>query len=175
VKIEILEHRGVHFDKVVELVDEMLNSPDSLSRRDYEWVKKIDRTAGSFERLGFTPRQYRVLMDIYKRFTERTKTSNAKNSMRPPAASGGSSIWSNQSIRIKEQGIYSENLKWEKEELSLLKKYHDFYLDLESGKRKPETGAQEHFLDVCQGLSNPVTTHEKAYVKLIKKRKQIQK
>ena len=53
----------------------------------------------------------------------------------------------------------------DKKEKELLEKYGDFYRDLDSGKRKPSTKSQEHFVLVCQGLAQPLTVHEIAYIK----------
>jgi len=53
----------------------------------------------------------------------------------------------------------------DEKEKELMKKYGDFYRDLDSGKRKPSTKSQEHFVLVCQELAQPLTIHEIAYIK----------
>jgi uncharacterized protein YifE (UPF0438 family) len=51
------------------------------------------------------------------------------------------------------------------QEQALLEKHISFYLDLESGRRKPSTDAQEHFVKVSQGLVAAETIHELAFAK----------
>lgn len=136
----------MHRDEVIKIVEEMLKSPIYLSKTDWMWVKRIDRTVGNFPKLSFTPRQYNVIMDIYKRFVER-----------------------------KEKSIERKSLKYKKNQIALLKRYHKFYRDLESGRRKAENDAQKHFILVCKGLAEPVTEHEKLYWKFIQTRRQIKK
>ena len=51
------------------------------------------------------------------------------------------------------------------QEKVLLYQYYEFYRALETGKRKPSTAAQKHFVAVCQGRAKAETQHEKAYTK----------
>ena len=53
-------------------------------------------------------------------------------------------------------------------ERELLRRHCDFYCSLASGKRRPETEAQRHFVAVCQGQAEPRTEHELAYSDLKK-------
>jgi len=46
----------------------------------------------------------------------------------------------------------------------LLSKYLRFYMDLHERRRRPKSAAQRQFQDVAWGVSEPSTTHEKAYV-----------
>ncbi len=55
-------------DEVIEIIDEMLNSPGKLSFSALSWIKKIDNTVGNSSSLSFTPRQYYVIIDIYNKF-----------------------------------------------------------------------------------------------------------
>lgn len=57
------------------------------------------------------------------------------------------------------------------QEKVLLYKYFEFYRALETGKRKPSTAAQRHFVAVCQGRARAETVHEKTYVKYMQVRK----
>jgi uncharacterized protein YifE (UPF0438 family) len=56
------------------------------------------------------------------------------------------------------------------QEKVLLYKYFEFYRALETGKRKPNTAAQRHFVAVCQGRASAETVHEKAYAKYMRLR-----
>jgi len=76
-----------------------------------------------------------------------------------------------QDKRIKKPHITKTRYRYTKEELDLLRKNHSFYISLETGRRAPKTEAQKHFVEVCQGLAKPKTTHEKAYIKFIRNRK----
>jgi len=49
----------------------------------------------------------------------------------------------------------------------LIKKHQKFYKSLETGQRSPTTAEQKHFVNVCQGHSQPKTPHEIAYSKFI--------
>ena len=51
------------------------------------------------------------------------------------------------------------------QEEALLEKHINFYLDLETGRRKPTTEAQEHFVKVSRGLAAAETVHELAFAK----------
>lgn len=51
------------------------------------------------------------------------------------------------------------------QEEALLEKYINFYLDLEAGRRKPTTDAQEHFVKFSRGLAAAETIHELAFAK----------
>jgi hypothetical protein len=50
-------------------------------------------------------------------------------------------------------------------ERALITKHLPFYLSLANGTRKPDTGAQRHFVAVCRGTARPTTPHELAFVK----------
>ena len=54
------------------------------------------------------------------------------------------------------------------EEQALLAKHLDFYRALASGRRKPTTAAQEHFVEVTVGHAAAETSHEFAYVKYLR-------
>lgn len=56
------------------------------------------------------------------------------------------------------------------QEKVLLYRYYEFYRALETGKRKPSTAAQKHFVAVCQGRAKAETLHEKAYAKYMQLR-----
>lgn len=56
------------------------------------------------------------------------------------------------------------------DEQQLLDKHLSFYEDLETGQRNPETEAQEHFVEVCQGRAKASNDHELAYVKYMRLR-----
>ncbi|MGH7599028.1 MAG: DUF413 domain-containing protein [bacterium] len=56
------------------------------------------------------------------------------------------------------------------QEKVLLYQYYEFYRALETGKRKPSTAAQKHFVAVCQGRAKAETLHEKAYAKYMQLR-----
>jgi uncharacterized protein YifE (UPF0438 family) len=56
------------------------------------------------------------------------------------------------------------------DEKELLRRYLPFYRALESGRRKPSTQAQEHFVAVCEGGTKAETQHELAYVKYMRLR-----
>lgn len=47
----------------------------------------------------------------------------------------------------------------------LLSKHLNFYEKLATGRRKPTTEAQVHFVEVCKGRAEPTTKHEVAYIK----------
>ena len=51
------------------------------------------------------------------------------------------------------------------DEEQLLARHLNFYRALETGRWRPRTQAQEHFVRVTRGLETADTTHEKAYVK----------
>ena len=51
------------------------------------------------------------------------------------------------------------------QEEALLERYINFYLDLEAGRRRPTTDAQEHFVKFSRGLAAAETIHELAYAK----------
>jgi uncharacterized protein YifE (UPF0438 family) len=57
------------------------------------------------------------------------------------------------------------------QEKVLLYKYFEFYRALETGKRKPSSAAQRHFVAVCQGRASAETVHEKTYIKYMQVRK----
>jgi uncharacterized protein YifE (UPF0438 family) len=50
-------------------------------------------------------------------------------------------------------------------ERNLVNNNIDFYTSLSSGKRKPKTEAQRHFLLVCKGKAKANTMHELAFIK----------
>lgn len=54
------------------------------------------------------------------------------------------------------------------QEEALIEKYREFFQSLETGRRKPTTDAQAHFVAVCRGHSHAETEHEKAYAKLMR-------
>jgi uncharacterized protein YifE (UPF0438 family) len=56
------------------------------------------------------------------------------------------------------------------QEKVLLYRYYEFYRALETGKRKPSTAAQKHFVAVCEGRAKAETLHEKTYAKYMKTR-----
>lgn len=56
------------------------------------------------------------------------------------------------------------------QEKVLLYRYYEFYRALETGKRRPSTTAQKHFVAVCQGRAKAETLHEKAYAKYMQLR-----
>ena len=56
------------------------------------------------------------------------------------------------------------------EEQVLLSRYLDFYDALARGDRRPETEAQEHFVQVAQGKAGAETVHELAYAKFMRQR-----
>ncbi|MCI0691372.1 DUF413 domain-containing protein [candidate division KSB1 bacterium] len=56
------------------------------------------------------------------------------------------------------------------QEKVLLYRYYEFYRSLETGKRRPSTAAQKHFVAVCQGRAKAETLHEKAYAKYMQLR-----
>ena len=47
----------------------------------------------------------------------------------------------------------------------LVDRYGDFYRSLISGKRKPETESQAHFIEAFHGRVAPTTDHEIAFTK----------
>ncbi len=51
------------------------------------------------------------------------------------------------------------------EEKDVFNRYHEFYEDLDTGRRKPSTLAQRHFVECCRGRAVAETVHEKAYLK----------
>ncbi|MDZ7290481.1 MAG: DUF413 domain-containing protein [candidate division KSB1 bacterium] len=55
-----------------------------------------------------------------------------------------------------------------RQEKVLLQKYYEFYRSLETGKRKPNTEAQKHFVAVCRGHAPAETLHEKVYAKFMR-------
>lgn len=59
----------------------------------------------------------------------------------------------------------NSELKLTKEEEKALKRYYKFYEDLDTGKRKPISSAQQHFIDCCRGRAQAETVHERAYLK----------
>ena len=50
-------------------------------------------------------------------------------------------------------------------ETELLRKHKCFYEDLNSGKRKPTTKAQDNFVNVCRGVRRASTDHEKVWIR----------
>lgn len=58
------------------------------------------------------------------------------------------------------------------EEEGLLRKHMTFYRDLETGRRRPRSPAQQHFVLVTLGRAAAETLHEKAYVKHMRLRAQ---
>lgn len=46
---------------------------------------------------------------------------------------------------------------------ALIARYLPFYLELESGRRRPTTAAQRHFVLVAHSRARPVTQHEIAF------------
>lgn len=61
-------------------------------------------------------------------------------------------------------------LSFTPQEKVLLYRYYEFYRALETGKRKPSTAAQKHFVAVCQGRAKAETLHEKVYAKYVQLR-----
>jgi len=65
--------------------------------------------------------------------------------------------------------------KFSPEEDDLLFRYLNFYESLDKGEIVPDTEAQRHFLKVCKEVQQPITKHEKVYIKykatLLEKRK----
>ena len=59
-----------------------------------------------------------------------------------------------------------------KDEQSLLEQHYEFYKALDHGTRKPTTGAQRHFIEVCRMQADPNTKHERVYLKYLKLLKQ---
>lgn len=53
-------------------------------------------------------------------------------------------------------------------ERELIDKHLSFYRALATGKRKPTTGAQKHFVAMCEGRAKAETVHEFAYVKYMR-------
>jgi uncharacterized protein YifE (UPF0438 family) len=51
------------------------------------------------------------------------------------------------------------------DENALLDRYLGFYESLASGRRRPSTPAQQHFVDVLMGLAKAESPHENAYLK----------
>lgn len=58
------------------------------------------------------------------------------------------------------------------EEQKLLDEHMQFYHDLETGHRQPETQAQKHFVRMTLGQAVAETPHEMAYAKYMRKRAQ---
>lgn len=58
-------------DKIFDMVDEMLKNPRRLTKIEVDWVMKIDKTTAGFKNNDFTPRQRKVINDIYDRFKNR--------------------------------------------------------------------------------------------------------
>lgn len=56
------------------------------------------------------------------------------------------------------------------EEQALLDRYLDFYEELASGERLPDTEAQKHFVKVTRGKAGADTPHELAYAKYMRQR-----
>lgn len=46
----------------------------------------------------------------------------------------------------------------------LLRRHHPFYRSLASGRDRPESDAQHHFVAVCRGTAAPSTPHEHAFM-----------
>jgi len=63
----------------------------------------------------------------------------------------------------------SQNTELSVKEAQLIHKYKNFYLNLQSGRRKPETEAQKHFIEVTLGLKSATNIHEVAFVKYMRK------
>jgi uncharacterized protein YifE (UPF0438 family) len=58
------------------------------------------------------------------------------------------------------------------EQQQLLDKHLPFYRDLETGRRRPTTPAQEHFVSFTRGLVPADTEHERAYAQHMRLRAQ---
>ncbi|GEM_PF-4855433 len=56
-------------------------------------------------------------------------------------------------------------MRLNQKERQLIERYLSFYVELDSGKRTPNTADQKRFVKVCKGLVQPETEHEKAYIK----------
>lgn len=56
-------------------------------------------------------------------------------------------------------------VRYTKEEKQLIDNYLPFYIDLDKGKRKPNTEKQWHFVRFCRGIDQANTPHESAYLK----------
>lgn len=56
-------------------------------------------------------------------------------------------------------------LRYTEEERKLIDKHLPFYIDLDKGKRVPNTEKQKHFVRFCRGLEKANTPHEFAYLK----------
>lgn len=56
-------------------------------------------------------------------------------------------------------------LRYTKEEKQLIDNYLLFYIDLDKGKRVPNTEKQKHFVRFCRCLEKANTPHEFAYLK----------
>ena len=56
-------------------------------------------------------------------------------------------------------------LRYTQEEKGLLSKYLQFYIDLDEGKKVPNTEKQKHFVRFCRGSEQANTPHEFAYLK----------
>ena len=140
-------------------MDEMLKSPDLLSENDWEWVKKIDSTVADCQHQNFTTRQYHVIMDIYEKFTGRKKC-NTITEKRPVKESSKLEI-KDLELNSKVDGVC---LNFTSDEISMLKRYLDFYKSLDEGVRVPTTPAQHNFVRVCKGLETPETDHELLYL-----------
>ncbi len=58
-----------------------------------------------------------------------------------------------------------EKFRLTTEERKLVNKNLDFYVSLSSGKRKPQTEEQRHFVRVCKCKTKANTVHELAFIK----------
>lgn len=57
-------------------------------------------------------------------------------------------------------------------EAQLLEKYGNAFLELESGKRTPETDEEKQFIEVCKGNQPASTELEKVWMKYVQKTRQ---
>jgi hypothetical protein len=59
-----------------EMIRRMLRSPKKLSRNQKFWVKAIKETSDNFYRINFTPKQRRVIEDIYRKFVKKSESES---------------------------------------------------------------------------------------------------
>ena len=62
----------------------------------------------------------------------------------------------------------TESIGLSSEEQALLSRHLNFYQSLATGRRKPGTIAQKHFVEVALGHAGAETPHEFAYIKYVR-------
>lgn len=61
--------------------------------------------------------------------------------------------------------VEPRTITFTEEDNTLLSKYSKFYEELDSGRRKPTTKEQEHFVMACRYQAAAETLHEKVWIK----------